>query len=311
MRAREHVATDLHAVGFVSIGSHSIVSGLTMKGLNKTMNRCYALLLMSIFLLVACSHEEPNVITLTPVNIEANSAVGRGEVYSASNNPIENRGLLVSTNNVPTLNNVVFSSGTGTGTFEIEMTGLESSTTYFVRAFATYSRGTVYGAVKTFSTTPSNVLIDHWDCESLDGVNSSYMQSTTSGSYESAPWGIVSGWDALNDVDYTCWGAPNPLGGWLGGGDTYVEFSLALENPGFFQFWTQNCKGGHPNAVPTMYINGGLAPPLIAVEGSNVSCEWMKYRTAVISPGEHTVRLHYTGYHDLYRFDEFDFFELQ
>lgn len=46
------------------------------------------------------------------------------------------------------------SSGSGTGTYSINMTGLSASTTYYVRAYGINSVGTAYSSVTSFTTTP-------------------------------------------------------------------------------------------------------------------------------------------------------------
>ena len=48
--------------------------------------------------------------------------------------------------------------GSGTGTFASALTGLEPSTTYYVRAYATNSAGTAYGDETSFKTTYAGIL---------------------------------------------------------------------------------------------------------------------------------------------------------
>jgi hypothetical protein len=61
-----------------------------------------------------------------------------------------------STTTDPTIANSKTNNGTGTGTFTSSLTGLSPSTLYYVRAYATNSAGTSYGANVTFTTTTSN-----------------------------------------------------------------------------------------------------------------------------------------------------------
>ncbi len=49
------------------------------------------------------------------------------------------------------------STGTGVGSFISHITGLTPSTMYYVRAFATNSEGTAYGATVSFTTKEIDV----------------------------------------------------------------------------------------------------------------------------------------------------------
>ncbi len=59
---------------------------------------------------------------------------------------------------------------TTTGSFSLNMTGLTSGTAYYVRAYATNTKGTSYGATKSFTTTGTTPISY---CTSL-GSNYSY-----------------------------------------------------------------------------------------------------------------------------------------
>ena len=62
------------------------------------------------------------------------------------------RGVAWSTSTAPTISDSYTTDGTGTGTFTSSLTGLSGSTTYYVRAYATNSAGTAYGAEVSFTT---------------------------------------------------------------------------------------------------------------------------------------------------------------
>ena len=64
------------------------------------------------------------------------------------------RGVCWNTSSQPTINNskTIDGTGTGTGDFTSNLTGLTPKTTYYVRAYATNSHGTVYGNEKQFRT---------------------------------------------------------------------------------------------------------------------------------------------------------------
>lgn len=90
---------------------------------------------------------DPNVI-----NISFNTATGGGNVTSTGGPAITARGLCWSTGVNPTVAGPHTVEPGSLGPFLSNMTGLLASTTYHVRAYATNSSGTSYGADVTFST---------------------------------------------------------------------------------------------------------------------------------------------------------------
>ena len=96
--------------------------------------------------------EVPVVQTLAVTNIAAASAQGGGMVTDGGKSTVTARGLCWSTNQYPTLGDSHSVSGNGLGTFESMMTGLNVSTTYYVRAYATNGVGTGYGDIYVFTT---------------------------------------------------------------------------------------------------------------------------------------------------------------
>ena len=78
-----------------------------------------------------------------------------GNVTSDGNLDVTARGVCWSTSPNPTISNSKTTDGTGTGSFTSNVTGLAEGTTYYVRAYATNSKGTAYGAEKSFTTNGS------------------------------------------------------------------------------------------------------------------------------------------------------------
>ena len=77
---------------------------------------------------------------------------------SDGGSPVTARGVCWSTSANPVTGaNSYTNDGTGTGTFTSNMTALTANTTYHVRAYATNSVGTAYGADKHFTTDPLTV----------------------------------------------------------------------------------------------------------------------------------------------------------
>lgn len=93
-------------------------------------------------------------VTTSPINnITQTTASGGGNVTSQGGSAIIARGVCWSTSPAPTIADSTTSNGTGTGSFLSSITGLISSTTYYVRAYATNSAGTAYGNEVVFVTT--------------------------------------------------------------------------------------------------------------------------------------------------------------
>jgi hypothetical protein len=94
----------------------------------------------------------PTVTTAALSGISGTTAQGGGSVTSDGGDTITERGLVWGTTNPPTTSdNKVIASGT-TGDFTAALSSLTVKTTYYVRAYATNSAGTGYGAVQTLAT---------------------------------------------------------------------------------------------------------------------------------------------------------------
>ena len=86
--------------------------------------------------------------------------MGGGEVTTDDGIFILAKGLCWATHENPTTNEDYFlDSGSGVGSFTGSMTGLNISTTYYVRAYAVTANGTVYGDQKTFTTRDGVAMV--------------------------------------------------------------------------------------------------------------------------------------------------------
>ena len=96
--------------------------------------------------------ELPTVTTLSVYDIYTCSATCGGEVTNNGGATVTARGICWSTSHNPTTISSHTTNGSGTGAFTGSITGLSENTTYYVRAYATNSAGTAYGAERTFTT---------------------------------------------------------------------------------------------------------------------------------------------------------------
>ena len=69
------------------------------------------------------------------------------------------RGVAWGTNTSPTISGSYTETAQCTGTFTSSLTGMTLNTTYYVRAYATNSVGTAYGAEISFTTSASRSLV--------------------------------------------------------------------------------------------------------------------------------------------------------
>ncbi len=99
------------------------------------------------------TYDLPTVTTTGVSNIGDYTATCGGEVTLDGNTSVLVRGVCWSISQNPTINNPHTTDGVGVGTFTSYITGLQPTTTYYVRAYATNSVGTAYGEEKSFTTS--------------------------------------------------------------------------------------------------------------------------------------------------------------
>ncbi|MFO8066398.1 MAG: fibrobacter succinogenes major paralogous domain-containing protein [Bacteroidales bacterium] len=94
------------------------------------------------------------VFTKTVEEITINSATTGGNITEDGGALVTARGVVLSNNNTPTIeeNLLITEDGEGTGEFVSELSGLEPETMYYVRAYATNEAGTAYGDALSFTT---------------------------------------------------------------------------------------------------------------------------------------------------------------
>jgi uncharacterized protein (TIGR02145 family) len=111
------------------------------------------------------NYQAPTIFAPTLAGTTAISTISRygassgGTITSNGGAPITASGVCwSSTSNTPTIGDTKTTDGQTSGTFTSTITGLTAGVTYYVRAYATNSVGTGYGAVQSFTTTPTAVI---------------------------------------------------------------------------------------------------------------------------------------------------------
>ncbi len=128
--------------------------------------------------------ESPEV-TISSVSNETETSAICGATVVSPDYSITERGICYSTSSYPTVSNNVVKSGTGTGSFSCSLTGLTNGTTYYVRAYAKYSGGTIYGPINSFKTKTTPIVT------TLSVTNITETSATCGGSVTSPSYSIT------------------------------------------------------------------------------------------------------------------------
>lgn len=131
----------------------------------------------------------PSLTTSAATSIGATTVTYNGDITSINGANVTTRGFKYSTTNgfnpATTGTNISVTGSYGTGTFTLSPTGLTSSTTYYVCAYATNSAGTTYGTQVSFTTTMQT------DFSSIGSEQSFIVPAT--GNYKLEVWGAQGG----------------------------------------------------------------------------------------------------------------------
>ncbi len=132
--------------------------------------KIYIYWLIPVWLIFLSSCKKDNAVTNPPANINVpvlttdtvssitnNKAVCGGTITSDGGALVITRGVCWGTSENPTIDSSKTIDSSGTGNFISNITGLTASTIYFVRAYATNSKGTAYGNEISF-TTVTNLI---------------------------------------------------------------------------------------------------------------------------------------------------------
>jgi len=101
---------------------------------------------------------ESDVVTF----LNSTSAVSGGSVFAGNGIDVIEKGVCWSTTPLPTIDNNYTTDGAGTGEFTTTLTNLTGDTKYYVRAYATTSSGTFYGAEYSYIGAATK-YVSNWD----------------------------------------------------------------------------------------------------------------------------------------------------
>ena len=130
-----------------------------------------------------CPAVVPTLSSTTSISSITGTAASSGGVISDDGGAsVTARGVIWGTSEGPTISDSKTSDGTGAGTFISILKSLIPGTTYYVRAYATNSVGTTYGAEVSFTTTATAI-----------SVGTAYKGGTIAYILQSGDPGYVSG----------------------------------------------------------------------------------------------------------------------
>ena len=145
-----------------------------------------------------------SVTTNSVSNITSYTALCGGNITSDGGTAVVERGVCWNTSTSPTINDSrTYDFGGGTGSFDINFSGLQVNTTYYVRAFAVNNTGITYGNELSFTTTAlngaigANLLPDNGFC-SNDTISISSCNGQTSLTYNGHDYDLV-------EIGGQCW----------------------------------------------------------------------------------------------------------
>jgi len=147
------------------------------------------------------SSTTPTVLTDTLSNIAQSTATCGGNITTTGGAAVSARGVCWSTSANPTTANSHTTDGSGMGTFISNITGLNTNTQYYVRAYATNLVGTSYGNERVFITLAE---------VTIPSVSSAPVSNITTNSATSGGTVTTDGGAAVT-ARGVCWStAPNP-----------------------------------------------------------------------------------------------------
>ena len=116
-----------------------------------------------------------SITTNAVSNISYTTATCGGTVTADNGYPVSSRGICWSTATAPTTSNYKYSEAGSVGSFTASVTGLTSSTTYYIRAFAINEAGTVYGNEYSFTTLANTAPV--LTTKAITGISSNIASS--------------------------------------------------------------------------------------------------------------------------------------
>ncbi len=234
----------------------------------------------------------PSVTTGDVTNITTTTADCSGNVTSDGNAAVTARGACWSTSENPTTSNSKTTDGTGPGTQICNITGLSFNTTYYVRAYATNTKGTAYGEQKAFTTdqeVPTVITNDVTNITPTTAICSGNV--TSDGGSSVTARGIC--WNTSENPTTSNSKTINGIG--LGNYTTNID-GLSLDTTYYVRAYATNAKGtayGEQKSFKTQYESftdkrDGKIYTYINIGNQVWMAENLAYLPRVVGPETHS-----------------------
>ena len=221
----------------------------------------------------------PTVTTSNVSNVTASSATCGGNVTADGGSYVTERGICWGTSNLPTIDGSHQAMGQGNGIFTCNMSNLEPNNVYYVRAYATNSRGTAYGEQKQFNTNSGLPIVTISDVNNITATSATCGGSISdNGGFAVTDKGLVwstSQYPTLNDNHISLGSGNAPFTGSMNNlsiGTTYYVRAYATNSQGTAYSSTQRTfttGNGLPSVTTTnVTMSGGSV-----VSGGNVTSD--------------------------------------
>ena len=217
------------------------------------------LLILSINLLDSCKKDKPTIPVITTAQvteISTSSAVSGGTITDEGGAAVISRGVCWNTSDNPVIDNNKTSETGGSASFTSNLSQLNSSSTYYVRAYATNSAGTGYGNSITFKTLgdkPAATTVSATDVTTTSATLSGTANANSLTTKVSFEYGLNINYS--NSID----AVQSPISGDLNGS---VSVALTGLNPGSiynFRIKAENALGITYSDNMNFTTLGGLA----------------------------------------------------
>lgn len=196
-------------------------------------------------------------------SITSTSASFGGNVTSDQGSAVTARGTCWSTSANPTTGGSCSSDGTGTGTFTSSLTGLAASTTYYVRAFATNSQGTTYGAETSFTTSAPTYDSDGID-NTVENSSPNSGDANNDGTPDNQQENVASFTNSLTgeyaSIEASSCGGSSALSSALVNGENATHQDSQYSYPAGLMGFTVTCGASGATSTITQYYYGDYDP---------------------------------------------------
>lgn len=207
------------------------------------------------------------ITTQNATNVTASSATVGGNITDDGGRPVLERGICYGTSQSPDINGEHTQDGSGTGTFSHNITGLNSSTTYYARAYATNRNGTYYASnIVSFTTTDGLPTVTTTAISDITATTAkSGGNVTNNGGYNVTARGVC--WNTLGGPDLNDQHTTNGSGN---GTFTSNMTGLTAGTTYYVRAYATNSQGTSYGNEKTFTTNNGL-PQVTTGAVSNIT----------------------------------------